>query len=159
MASSRRISIQQISLEAVLDVEDALQGFYAVGIKQKGTKGKKIGFILSGVRLISFQDDTARTRIKWLPAKGFEVRDEVYTQMGSRTPSSVFFVGFDDWSRPVVVQGEPDLSGDSFQSQTVHIDWNEEGNIQLRLPSKMRSNYMYTCSLNQRLRTIECVVG
>jgi hypothetical protein len=160
MATSRRITVQRIYMEPVLDVEDPLQGFYSVGVKLKsGGKGRKIGFILSGVRLVAVQNEIARTRIKWLPSHGFEVREEAqHAQVGPGKPNAVFMVSFDDGA-PVVVQGEPELDGMTFVSQTVDLSWEKDGKLVLGLPPRMRANYSYSCTLNQRLRKIECVVG
>ncbi|MFX1252036.1 MAG: hypothetical protein ACFFCZ_10560 [Promethearchaeota archaeon] len=158
--AQKKIQVFQLHLDPVLDarVED-LAGFYVAGFKRKdGNSGRKVGFLISGIRLVSIQNAGRirfRVRIKFMNT-GFEVREEFHPSAASQRKNSVFMVSFSDWE-PVIVQGEPTMNTNmrSFQGQIVQVTWNQNGVVIVPIAKGAK----FITTLNTKLRKIEMVVS
>ena len=98
--SSKRIIIQRISCTWNTDTTKETAGFQVSGHKDsgQGQSDVKVGFIISGIKIITFQPMTVkgiRTRIKWIPS-GFEIREEILALdgvvVGPERQNNVIFV-------------------------------------------------------------------
>ncbi|MFX0095068.1 MAG: hypothetical protein ACFFBD_25260 [Candidatus Hodarchaeota archaeon] len=98
--AQKKIQVFPLLVDPVLDarIED-LAGFHVAGFKRKeGDSGRKVGFLISGIRLISIQNAGRirfRIRMKFLNT-GFEVREEFHPSAASQRKNSVFMVNFSD---------------------------------------------------------------
>ena len=158
--SPKRIVIQLIHCLRNIQDTKGNTGFQVSGYKDydREKKNGKVGFIISGVKIISFQQMAnigIRTRIKWIP-NGFEIREEIHPLNGVvvdlQRRNNVIFVGENDSA--VIMQGEPTLTKNEFIGQILHVKWeNDEVFIS---PHQKQSSFH--CSLNSRNNRIDCFV-
>ena len=80
--SPKAISVVKIEMIPVLGVEKELQGFCCFGYRIFESNERELGFILSGVQVLTFNSDEnrkikQRVRLRWLgDYNGFEVRED-----------------------------------------------------------------------------------
>jgi hypothetical protein len=149
-------SISEITrLEMAPIVETAtpnLQGFYVKGFKGQGRR--KTGFLVSGVRAINVEQlrpRRVRTRIMWgAENQSFELEEHV--SMAMRRAGSIlsFKIPFDDSKEPVVIRGRVDLSKNSFDGESISLQWQKD-----KIVLKSSQDKNFTCRLRRRQRTIE----
>jgi hypothetical protein len=138
-----------------------MKGFQVAGYKdiERDITESQVGFILSEVRVISFQqvERGIRTRVKWI-SSGLEVREEIHALdrvVDTLKQNNVVFVSYDDHSM-VVMQGEPTLEEGRFIGQMVLVTWNwEDGNVQIDPPYKSAK---FHCTLDAKNKRIDCLV-
>ncbi|MFX1511690.1 MAG: hypothetical protein ACFFCQ_03820 [Promethearchaeota archaeon] len=153
--ATKEVTVSKMQMVPIRDVKNNLQGFYVTGLKGKGGKSGKIGFLLSGVRLIAVQHEgrvRSRTRIKWF-STGFEIREEIHPLLDAIRKNTVIMINFDD-PEAVVVQGEPHLQKRTFKGQVIEITWSE-AKITIK-PEARQGNLL--CTRNQKLKKIEAIV-
>ncbi|MFX0051971.1 MAG: hypothetical protein ACFFAJ_00655 [Candidatus Hodarchaeota archaeon] len=159
--SPKRIIVQWIICTRSTENAQKPAGFQVSGYKNSRTNQKipKVGFILSGVKIIAFQQVVnmgIRTRIKWIP-NGFEIREEIHPLDGVvvdlQRRNNVLFVSAEDNSM-VVMQGEPAVQENGFIGQMIHVDWQTE-DIKI-VPLQKQSGFH--CVLNPKNHRIDCLV-
>ncbi|UCG89679.1 MAG: hypothetical protein JSU57_04175 [Candidatus Heimdallarchaeota archaeon] len=159
--SPKRIVVQKISCIRSSGDAKETPGFQVSGLKDLGQDETtaKVGFIVSGVRLVAFQQTVGmgiRTRIKWIPT-GFEIREEIHPLNGVvvdlQRRNNVIFVNGEDNSA-VVMQGEPAIQNKAFTGQILQVNWKE--NEILIAPLHKQSSFH--CVLNPRNNRIDCLV-
>jgi len=151
----KNVTVTKMHLVPIRNVKNSLQGFFVTGIKGKGGKSGRIGFLLSGVRLIAVQHEgrvRSRTRLKWFTT-GFEIREEIHPLLDAIRKNTVVMVNFDE-SEPVIIQGEPHVHRRTFKGQVIEVTWNES-RITIRPEARQGT---LICHLNQKLRKIESIV-
>ena len=159
--SPRRIAVKRIVCTRSAQNPRTMKGFQVAGYKNIGrdVPETQVGFILSGVRVISFQqvEKGIRTRVKWI-SSGFEVREEIHAidpVNDAVKQNNVVFVSYDDRSM-VVMQGEPILEECRFSGQMVFVTWNwEDTSVQIKPPYK---NASFHCTLDAKNNRIDCLV-
>ena len=128
--SGKKITVHKIHCSLNPITHGKSPGFQVTGYKLLDTEddSEKIGFIISGVKIIIFQQMKSsgiRTRIKWI-SKGFEIREEVSPLDGMivepQKKNNILFVSREDNSM-VVMQGEPVLEENTFVGQLVRVSW------------------------------------
>lgn len=159
--SPKRIIVQNILCIWGTGDDKKTAGFHVSGrkeLKQDGTAGK-VGFILTGVKLVSFQQIIGtgiRTRVKWIPT-GFEIREEIHPLNGVvvdiQRRNNVIFVNAEDNS-VVVMQGEPTIKEKTFIGQILQIRWDE---IEIQISPLQKQSTLH-CVLNPRNNRIDCLV-
>ncbi|MFX0014667.1 MAG: hypothetical protein ACFFB2_05950 [Promethearchaeota archaeon] len=159
--SPKSIIVQQISCVRITDDTRGTSGFQVSGLKglNQNKSTAKVGFIVSGVRIIAFQQVVGmgiRTRIKWIPS-GFEIREEIHPLDGvvvdlQRRNNVIFVSGEDD--SVVVMQGEPAIHENGFSGQLIQVNWKEDDI--LIIPLQKQSSFH--CVLNPRNNRIDCLV-
>jgi hypothetical protein len=157
----KRIEVSRITCIRDTDIEKKAAGFQVSGFKgsKPQEEPKKVGFILSGVKIISFQQLVTkgiRLRVKWIP-NGFEIREELH-QMdealgGVTRQNNIIFVNKED-NFPVIMQGEPQVHENTFTGQLVRISW-FENIIEISAFQKKSS---FQCVLNSRNNRVDCIV-
>lgn len=156
----KRIVIQLISCIRTPKNAKKTTGFQVSGYKDYNRTGKdgKVGFIISGIKIISFQQMVnigIRTRIKWIP-DGFEIREEIHPLNGVvvdlQRRNNVIFVGDDNSA--VIMQGEPTLMENEFIGQILRVTWSEDE----VLISPLQKQSSFYCTLNSKNNRIDCFV-
>jgi len=159
--ASKRIVVGWISCFREDEESHKASGFQVSGYKDQDTakKAAKVGFILSGVRVISFQQmvsSGSRTRIKWIP-NGFEIREELHkldeTSYDGARKNNIVFVD-KNGNSPVVMQGEPIIQDNTFLGQMVRIQWLEK-EVQI-YPLQPQLNFQ--CVLSPKNHRVDCIV-
>ncbi|MHA1972376.1 MAG: hypothetical protein ACTSW1_05270 [Candidatus Hodarchaeales archaeon] len=159
--ASKRIVVGWITCFREDDESHKSSGFQVSGYKDQDTEKKdaKVGFILSGVKIISFQQmmpSGSRTRIKWIP-NGFEIREELHkldeTSYNGAKKNNIVFVD-KNGSSPVVMQGEPVIHDNTFSGQMVKIHW--LGNGVKIYP--LQAQLSFQCILNPKNHRVDCIV-
>jgi hypothetical protein len=159
--STKRIVVQQIA--CILNVGDTkdTSGFQVSGLKDlsRDETDVKVGFIVSGVRVVAFQQVIGmgiRTRLKWIPT-GFEIREEIHPLDGVvvdlQRRNNVIFVNGKDNS-VVVMQGEPTIQENGFTGQIIQVNWHDD-EIKVNPLQKQSS---FHCILSPRNNRIDCLV-
>lgn len=159
--SPRRIAVQRIVCTRSTQGSHITKGFQVAGYKKidHDLPEAKIGFIVSGVRVISFQqvEKGVRTRVKWI-SSGFEVREELHTldrAVDNVKQNNVVFVSYEDHSM-IVMQGEPITEEDRFIGQMVLVTWTwEDSSVQIE-PSYKNASFL--CTLDAKNNRIDCLV-
>ena len=136
-------------------------GFHVTGYKSADfdQNNPKVGFILSGVRIIAFQQPQnvgVRTRVKWI-TEGFEIREEVRPLDGRivdlENRNNIVLVN-QKRNSAIIMQGEPLVQENTFIGQIIQVKWEEENII-------VRSNeptLAFHCTLIPKNRRIDCLV-
>jgi hypothetical protein len=159
--SPKKIIVQRVNCVRNPENSGKNAGFQITGFKNstKDLSTARVGFIVSGVRLVSFQQVMnmgIRTRMKWIP-KGFEIREEIHPLNGVvvdlQRRNNVLFVSTEDNSM-VVVQGEPTVRENGFIGQMVQIDWQPD-EVQI-LP--IQKQFSFHCTLSPKNHRIDCLV-
>ncbi|MHA1970111.1 MAG: hypothetical protein ACW964_20245 [Candidatus Hodarchaeales archaeon] len=147
--SPKRIIIQLIHCSRNPEKSKNSTGFQASGYKEydEEKKNGRVGFIVSGVKVISFQQMVnigIRTRIKWIPNNG------VIVDLQRR--NNVIFVGKDNSA--VIMQGEANLTENEFVGQLLRVKWMEEEFF----ISPLQKQSSFHCALNSKNNRIDCFV-
>ena len=159
--STKRIVVKQIA--CVLNIGDTkdTSGFQVSGLKDpdRNEKDVKVGFIVSGVRVVAFQQIVGmgiRTRLKWIPT-GFEIREEIHPLDGVvvdlQRRNNVIFVNGEDNS-VVVMQGEPTIQENGFTGQIIQVNWRVD---EIKV-SPLQKQSSFHCVLNPKNNRIDCLV-
>lgn len=158
--AGKRIIVNSIHCSMSSNNQEKTPGFQVNGYKGlvNSEDEAKIGFIISGVKILIFQQMKrvgVRTRLKWIP-KGFEIREEVHplTDMivDTQKSNNILFVSKEDNSM-VIMQGEPITDEKGFVGQIINIRW--DGNDVFINPPK--GNLLH-CVLDPRNHRVECLV-
>ncbi|MHA2075176.1 MAG: hypothetical protein ACXACU_09250 [Candidatus Hodarchaeales archaeon] len=158
--SPKRIIIQLIHCSRNPEKSKNSTGFQASGYKEydEEKKNGRVGFIVSGVKVISFQQMVnigIRTRIKWIP-NGFEIREEIHPLNGVivdlQRRNNVIFVG--KGNSAVIMQGEANLTENEFVGQLLRVKWMEEEFF----ISPLQKQSSFHCALNSKNNRIDCFV-
>lgn len=159
--SPKKIEVSKISCLRDTELEKTSAGFQVSGYKEfeSTNEPEKVGFILSGVKLISFQQIIVkgiRLRIKWIP-NGFEIREELNqldeALRGLTRQNNIIFVSKDD-NTPVIMQGEPQVGKNEFVGHLIRINW-EFNEIQI---FPLQKSCVFQCVLNSRNHRIDCFI-
>ncbi len=158
--AGKRIIVYSIHCSISPDNQNKAPGFQVTGYKNHNDSGndQKIGFIISGVKILIFQQMKrvgVRTRLKWIP-KGFEIREEVHPLndviIDPQRTNNILFVSKEDNSM-VVMQGEPITVEKGFLGQIISIQW--DGNDVTIEPPK---GTLLHCILDPRNHRVDCLV-
>ncbi|MHA1976068.1 MAG: hypothetical protein ACW98F_03940 [Candidatus Hodarchaeales archaeon] len=158
--AGKRIIIKSIHCSLNPSTHEKSPGFQVTGYKELRTEEdpEKIGFIISGVRILIFQQMRnvgIRTRIKWI-SRGFEIREEVHpiseVVADPQRKNNILFVSKDDNSM-VVMQGEPVVQDNGFTGQIINVNWQE--NEIIILPYNRAT---FHCVLDPKNSRIDCIV-
>ena len=157
----KKIIVQHILCTPIIEQNSEAQGFNVKGYKDLDIKNSdaKLGFILSGVKILSFQQvaiSGVRTRVKYIPS-GFEIRQEVKMMNAvvgrSQSKNNVIFINRDDQS-VVVMQGEPTIQDKTFIGQMISVEWDEK-EIHI-VPLQQQNNFH--CNLHAKNNRIDCLI-
>ncbi len=136
-------------------------GFQVSGYKsaEVDRDNQKVGFILSGVRIVAFQqlqNVGVRTRLKWI-TEGFEIREEVHPINGRivdlENQNNVVLVNQESNSA-IIMQGEPVVHQNTFIGQIIKVIW--EGETIEVLSNE--PSLAFHCTLIPRNNRIDCLV-
>ena len=159
--AGKKIIVHKIHCSLNSLSQDKSPGFQVTGYKVLDSEEDpdKIGFIISGVKIIIFQQmkgSGVRTRIKWI-SKGFEIREEISPLDGMivepQKKNNILFVSREDNSM-VVMQGEPVLEENSFVGQLIRVSW--EINESLVVP--LHKKAAFNCVLDPKNNRINVIV-
>ncbi|NHJ00676.1 MAG: hypothetical protein EAX86_00985 [Candidatus Heimdallarchaeota archaeon] len=159
--SPKKIIVQSLSCLWNPDTPKNNVGFQVSGYKSAdfNKRTQKVGFILSGVRIIAFQqlqNVGVRTRVKWIP-EGFEIREESHPLDGRivdiQNQNNVVLVNQQSNSA-IIMQGEPRVQQNTFIGQIIRVQWDGE-NIEV---FSNESSLAFHCTLIPRNNRIDCVV-
>ncbi len=159
--SPKRIIVQKILCTRSAENSKNSIGFQISGYKEinPDLQTGKVGFILSGVKVISFQQAAnmgIRTRVKWI-TKGFEIREEIHPLDGIvvdlQRRNNIIFVNWED-DTAIVMQGEPIVQEKSYRGQIMEVKWSE-GEIHI---TPLQNQFNFHCILNPRNSRIDCLV-
>lgn len=158
--AGKRIIVNSINCSMNSANQGKTPGFQVNGYKEPTNSDDegKIGFIISGVKILIFQQMKSvgvRTRLKWIP-KGFEIREEEHPLndviIDTQRTNNILFVSKEDNSM-VVMQGEPITDEKGFLGQIINIRW--DGNEIFINPPK---GHLLHCVLDPRNHRIDCLV-
>ena len=159
--AGKKITVHKIHCSLNPIDQEKSPGFQVTGYKVLDTEDdqEKIGFIISGVKIIIFQQikgSGIRTRIKWI-SKGFEIREEISPLDGMiidpEKKNNILFVSREDNSM-VVMQGEPVLEENAFIGQLIRVKWEINESVVLPLHSKTA----FHCVLDPKNNRINVMV-
>ncbi len=158
-----RIELHPTPVQKV--IEPRLAGFFAKAYKYDDRIGEdKIGFLISGVRLISaeLQDQIrVRMRLTWFSQENdgsFEIEEHV-SAISQRRNSTiiVFSVKYDQekgvYDEVTVVRGRPEIENDTFEGRLVTISW-KDGKVIIKPVESPRGMGLLSCGIKRKQKNL-----
>ncbi|MFX1514152.1 MAG: hypothetical protein ACFFCQ_16365 [Promethearchaeota archaeon] len=141
--------ISRMKVTPYTEVPHAVRGFYVKG--SKGSRGQKIGFLVSGIRYIEIEGSSDhgkdKCRINFLEDAIIEVEDRIYS-LGKLSQVILFRLD-NDTNQPSLVRGRPKFLKHGYEGKLTLITWKEMGTVVVKPLSGT-----FACDLNQKRKII-----
>ena len=146
-------------------IEPRLAGFFAKAYKYDDRIGEdKIGFLISGVRLVSAElqeQIRVRLRLTWFTQENdgsFEIEEHVSAISQRRNSTiTVFSVRYNSekelYDDVTVVRGRPEIENETFEGRLVTISW-KDGRVLIKPIESTRGMGLLSCGIKRKQKNL-----
>ncbi len=158
-----RLELHPTPVSKVL--EPRLAGFFAKAYKYDDRIGEdKIGFLISGIRLVSAElqeQIRVRLRLTWFTQENdgsFEIEEHVSSISQRRNSAiTVFSVKYDAekgiYDDVTVIRGRPEIENETFEGRLVTVTW-KDGYVLIKPVETARGIGLLSCGIKRKQKNL-----